>query len=125
MRRFFYAVRAALLDSFLPILLYMFVTIVTAVSVAMSVTWAVAIYTIVGSGLSCVAGGGLKSSLWWGDKSQKIAGPIIALVLMILAQWLSAGFSVQLLGYDLGGNLWSVIGFAVTFVFTNKKLTGA
>ena len=117
--------RVAVLDSFWPIYFYVIVSIITAVSAALDVSWTVGLYTIAGSGISVVAGGGLKASLWWGSKGQKIAGPIIAILLMILALWLSAGFSTQLFGYTLSGELWSMIGFAVTFVFTNKKLAGA
>jgi hypothetical protein len=53
--------------------------------------------------LYLVGGGGLKASLWWGDKTQKIGGSIFAVVLVCLAQWLSSGFSVHLFGYPLSG----------------------
>jgi hypothetical protein len=80
------------------------------------------IYTITASFLFLVAGGGLKASLWWGGKAQKIGGSIAALLLVALAQWLSSGFSVQFFGHHFSGGLWGWIGFAVCFVFANKKL---
>jgi hypothetical protein len=74
--------------------------------------------------LFLVAGGGLKASLWWGDKAQKIGGAVVAVLLAAFAQWLASGFSVQLFGHPLSGGLWGWIGFATCFVFATKKLAG-
>jgi hypothetical protein len=107
---------------FWPIYMYLIASLAIAGSAAYHVGWSTGLLTIAASSLFLVAGGGLKASLWWGDKAQKIGGSVVAVLLAALAQWLSSGFSVQLFGQPLSGELWGWIGFAVCFVFANKKL---
>jgi hypothetical protein len=107
---------------FWPIYMYLIASLAIAGSAAYHVGWSTGLLAIAASSLFLVAGGGLKASLWWGDKAQKIGGSVVAVLLAALAQWLSSGFSVQLFGQSLSGGLWGWIGFAVCFVFANKKL---
>jgi hypothetical protein len=107
---------------FWPIYVYLIASLAIAGSAAFNVGWWPGLYTIATSFLFLVAGGGLKASLWWGDKAQKIGGSVVAVLLAALAQWLSSGFSVQLFGHPLSGGLWGWVGFTVCFIFANKKL---
>jgi hypothetical protein len=106
---------------FWPIYIYLVASVTIAGSAAFNAGWTRALYVITTSSLFLVAGGGLKASLWWGDKGQKVGGSIVAFLLVGLAQWLSTGFSVQLFGYHLSGELWGWIGFAVCFVFAKSR----
>ena len=71
--------------------------------------------------LSFFAGGGLKGSLY-GTLGQKLAGGSIALVLMGVAHWLGAGFSVHIFGIDLTGTEWGWIGFIICLLLTPKRM---
>jgi hypothetical protein len=109
---------------FWPIYFYLIMSIAIAGSAAFNAGLAAGFYAIATSSLSLVAGGGLKASLWWGDKAQKIGGSIVALLLVALVQWLSDGFSVGLFGHSVSGGAWGWIGFAICFVFAGKRLAG-
>jgi hypothetical protein len=105
-----------------PIFIYIIGSLLVAISAGMSAGWKVAAWALATSTFAFVAGSGLKAALWWGDKSQKIAGTFIAATLMATAQWTSTGFSVQLSGNGLSGASWAWIGFVVCFVFTNRQM---
>lgn len=107
---------------FWPIYVYLIASVAIAVSAAAKVGWASSLCAVVVCFLCLIAGGGLKASLWWGDKAQKIGGSFVAALVMALAQWLAGGFSVWLFGRHLDGNLWGWIGFGIGLVFTNRKL---
>jgi hypothetical protein len=107
---------------FWPIFVYLLMSIAIAATAVSNAGWSAGLSAVATISLFLVAGGGLKASLWWGDKSQKIAGPIVAVLLVALAHWLSGGFAVHLFGYFRSGGLWGWIGFAICFVFANKKL---
>jgi hypothetical protein len=109
---------------FWPIFVYLIMSLAIAGSAAFKARWSVGLYTIGTSALFLVAGGGLKASLWWGDRTQKFGGLFVALVLAAVAQWLSSGFSVRLFGYSLSGGLWGWIGFAICFLFADRRLAG-
>jgi hypothetical protein len=108
-----------------PIYAYLIVSVAVAVSAAAKAGWAPGLYAVVVSFLCLVAGGGLKASLWWGDKAQKIGGAVVAALVVALAQWLAGGFSVLLIGHHLDGSLWGWIGFGIGLVFTNRKLAAS
>lgn len=72
--------------AFLPILAYFFASVAIAGSVGFTAGSRIGVYAIITSVLSLIAGGGLKASLWWGERRQKIAGPVIALLIMAVAQ---------------------------------------
>jgi hypothetical protein len=107
---------------FWPIFLYLIASIVVAISAGGKAGIETGIFVFLASALALIAGGGLKASIWYGDRGQKIAGPIIAAAIMGVSLWAARGFSVQLFGYYLSGTLWSIIGATVCFVFANKKL---
>jgi hypothetical protein len=107
---------------FWPIYVYVVMSLMIALSAWSNSGFSVGLSAIGTSTLSLIAGGGLKAALWWGDKAQKIAAPIIAAIVMALVYWISHGFEVQLFGYVIAGALWGFIGFIICFVFTNKKL---
>lgn len=71
--------------------------------------------------LSFFAGAGLKGSLY-GTRGQKIAGASAALVLMGIAHWFGAGFSVRILGNNLTGTEWGWIGFVICLLLTPRML---
>jgi hypothetical protein len=107
---------------FWPIFIYIILSVIIAGSALLKVGFGVGFYAFAASALALVAGGGLKASLWYGDKAQKIAGPIIATVIMAVALWLASGFSAQLFGYAVSGTMWCIVGAAVCFIFVNRKL---
>lgn len=107
---------------FLPIFVYVILSVIIIVSAAMNASLGVGFYALSASVLALAAGGGLKASLWYGDKTQKIAGPFIAALILVVALWLATGFSATLFGYAISGPLWVVIGAVVCFVFVNRKL---
>jgi len=109
---------------FWPIYIYLILSTATAVSAVFNASWSVGIFIITGSFFFLAAGGELKASLWWGDKVQKIGGCFIALLLVVLSQWLLSGFSVQLAGYHVSAVSWGWIGFVICFVFADKALAG-
>ena len=105
-----------------PILIYVWFTFFIAISAVYNAGWAAGFYAFATSLIFIVVGASVKASVWWGDRAQKIGSPIVALLPLALAQWLSSGFSAQMFGYHLTGSLWGWIGFAICFVFTNKRL---
>jgi hypothetical protein len=107
---------------FWPIYIYLIASILLAGSALFKVGWVPALCTAAASMLALTAGGGLKASIRWGDKAQKIGGSVVAILIVGLAQWLSTGFSVWLFGDHIGGDVWCWIGFAVGLIFTSKKL---
>jgi len=107
---------------FWPISIYLLLSLAIALTGWLDAGFTVGLSAIGTSVLSISAGGGLKASLLWGDKAQKIGGPLIAAIVMALALWISRGFSVQLSGYILSGTMWGWIGFVICFVFASKKL---
>jgi hypothetical protein len=50
-----------------------------------------------------VAIAGLKWGVLKGDREQKIGVPLVAILLLAFAYWLSTGVSIQLFGYNLSG----------------------
>lgn len=109
---------------FWPIFIYLIASVAIAGSAAFNVGWKVGLFAITTSVLSLIAGAGLKASLWWGDKIQKIGGPIVAFLLVLVAQWLARGFSAHVFGNLVSGGLWGWVGFAICFAFTGRKLAG-
>jgi hypothetical protein len=97
------------------------ITIYLFLSVAIAVT-AIKVGVLVGlsafgaSFLAVVAAGGLKFGLFLGDRAQKIGVPIVAVLLLTFAYWLSGGFSVHLFGVALSGEAWAIIGGLVGLV---------
>jgi hypothetical protein len=115
---------------FWPIHIYIVLSVVIAGSAAFNERWAAALYAIATSSLFLIAGVRLKQILFyqdWGKGAGRtrdiaIAGIIASIAAVLLAKWLSTGFSAQLFGYSLSGGLWGWIGFATCFLFADKKL---
>lgn len=122
--RIWSALKPVVWDSFWPIYLYVIMSVVIAGSAAVKVGWTPAFCTIIASFLSLVSGGGLKASVLWRGKAQKIGGFVIALVILGLAQWSAEGFSVGFFGNQLSGDLWCWTGFVIGLIFTSRKLAG-
>jgi hypothetical protein len=95
---------------------------------AIAITGAIKAGVLVGlsafgaSFLAVVAAGGLKFGLFWGDRAQKIGVPIVAVLLLTFAYWLSGGFSARLFGVGLSGEAWAIIGALVGFVCVNRGM---
>lgn len=109
---------------FWPIYVYVIASLAIAGSAAVNAGWGPAVYAITTSSLFLAAGGGWKASLWWGDDAQKIGGTVVAALIVVLAQWLSSGFSVGLFGHAMSGTAWGWAGFILCFVFATRKLAG-
>jgi hypothetical protein len=108
-----------------PIYVYLVATVLVAGSAAIKVGWAPGLYAALVGILSFIAGGGLKASVLWGSRAQKIGGTFVAGLIVVLAQWLSSGFSVRLFHYQLDGSMWGWIGFGVGLIFTSRDLAAA
>lgn len=106
---------------FWPIFIYLMASIAIAISAGMNAGLWVALHAAGGSLLALTAGGGLRASLR-GDKSQKIGGSVIALVILGLALWASEGFSATLFGISISGPIWAAVGFVVCLVFADRNL---
>jgi hypothetical protein len=100
---------------------YFFLTIGVAISAFFHAGTA-GLYVFIASFLFLVAGGGIKSMVLYGDRNQKIAGPIVGLLVGALAYWLSTGFSVQLFGIYMSAAVWGAIGFLIAIVFAPRRL---
>jgi hypothetical protein len=72
--------------------------------------------------LALVAAGGLKFGILWGDRAQKIGVPLVACVLLVLAFWLSSGFSVELFGYQLSGLMWAAAGAVIGLLCVDRAM---
>jgi hypothetical protein len=107
---------------FWPIFIYVVASAAIAITAGMGAGFWVALHVGGGSLLALSAGGGLRASLR-GDRTQKIAGSLIALGILGLALWVSEGFSARLFGIYISGPIWAAIGFVVCLVFADKKLT--
>ncbi len=122
MSRFGTAMRGAVLDTFWPIYIYFICSIIMALGLLFRGEVKFALCLFGTSMLSLTAAGGLKFGLLWGDKSQRIGVPIVALLIFAIAYWLSAGFSVQLFGHYISGLTWGIIGAAIGLLFINRKM---
>jgi hypothetical protein len=101
---------------------YFFASIAIAVSAWSNGGWTAGLSAFGTGAVSLVAGGGLKASLWWGDKAQKIGGLVIATILMALSSYFMAPrFSVHLFDFTATGQEWGWLGAAICFLFTDKK----
>jgi|SRR5215467_2326874 len=85
------------------ITIYLFLSVAIAIAGAMKAGVVVGLSAFGGSFVAVVSAGGLKFGLFWGDRAQKIGIPIIAVLLLTFAYWLSGGFSAQLFGVTLSG----------------------
>src|SRR3984893_8001182 len=103
--------------------LYVIMSVVVSVSAAFHVGIAAGVYAVLTIAIALIAGGGLKATLFWGNTVQKIGGPVVTVLLVILAHWLSAGFSVGLFSYRFTGAEWGVIGFVIAFLWANQRIT--
>jgi hypothetical protein len=108
---------------FWAIFIYVIVSATIAISAGIHAGIWVGLHAAGGSFLALTAGGGLRASLR-GDRTQKIVGTLIAIVILGLALWISTGFSATLFGVHINGPIWAAIGFVVCLVFADKKLTG-
>jgi hypothetical protein len=108
-----------------PIIIYALLSLVIAGSAAFNAGAWPGICALLTSGLVLAAAGGLKGTLLWGETAfAKFGGCVFATVLLGTAYWLSTSFSAQLFGLPLSGTAWGAIGFAVCFIFADRKLTG-
>ena len=102
--------------------LYVIMSVVVSLSAAFHVGIAAGVYAVLTITLALIAGGGLKATLFWGNTVQKIGGPVAAALLVILAYWLSGGFSVGLFSYRFTGAEWGAMGFVIAFLWTNQRI---
>jgi len=107
---------------FWPIFIYFIISIILAVASFFRTGTSVALCLFGTSMISLVAAGGLKFGILWGDRAQKIGVPLVAILLLGFAYWLSSGFSVQIFGYQLSGLTWGIIGAVIGLIFVDRKL---
>ncbi len=104
------------------ITIYLFLSAAIAITGAMKAGVLVGLSAFGASFIAVVAAGGLKFGLLWGDRAQKIGVPIVAMLLLTFAYWLSGGFSAQLFGVALSGEAWAIIGGLVGLVCVNRDM---
>ena len=102
--------------------LYVIMSVVVSVSAAFHVGVAAGLYAVLTIAVALIAGSVLKAALFWGDMVQRIGGPVVAALLVILAYWLSGGFSVGLFSYRFTGAEWGAIGFVIAFLWANQRI---
>jgi hypothetical protein len=102
--------------------LYVIMSVVVSVSAAFHVGPAAGAYAVLTIAVALIAGGGLKATLFWGSTAQKIGGPVVTALRVILAYWLSGGFSVGLFSYRFTGAEWGAIGFVIAFLWANQRI---
>ena len=89
---------------------------------AIQVGWPTALSLLGSSILSAFAGSGLRGSLYSGP-GPIIAGLSMAVIFMVIAQWLGRMYSVGLFENQFSGEAWSLFGFIIGFVCTSKKFS--
>jgi hypothetical protein len=102
--------------------LYVIMSVVVSVSAAFHIGIAAGVYAVLTIALALIAGTGLKATLFWGNTVHKIGGPVVTALLVILAYWLSSGFSVGLFSYRFTGAEWGAIGFVIAFLWANQRI---
>ena len=102
--------------------LYVIMSVVVSVSAAFHVGVAAGVCAVLTIAIGLTAGGGLKATLFWGNTVQRIGGPVVTALLVILAYWLSGGFSVGLFSYSFTGAEWGAIGFLIAFLWANQRV---
>ncbi len=122
MDRFIVALFSVLRDRFWPIYMYLAASFVLTLGALIDNEIHVALCLGGTSFISLIAAGGLKFGILWGDRAQKIAVPLVALLLFAFAYWLSPGFYVQLWGHRLSGLTWGLIGVLVEIVFCDRNM---
>ena len=101
---------------------YVIMSVVISVSAAFHIGIAAGVYAVLTIALALIAGAGLKATLFWGRTVHKIAGPVVAALLVLLAYWLSGGFSAGLFSYRFTGAEWGAIGFVMAFLSANQRI---
>jgi len=66
--------------------------------------------------IPCIATVGMKWGILLGDRQQKVAVPLVTLLLLAFAYWLSRSVSLQVFGYRLSGLVVVMIGAFVGLV---------
>lgn len=94
---------------------YQILSLVVVISIVLKGEFVRALCAVGTVELSVMAGGGMKWAFFHGSKDQKIVCPIIAILLIAVAQWLSTSFSVHFFGIHLSGAEWGWIGLAIGF----------
>src|SRR5438094_756494 len=98
--------------------IYWITSLVISVT-AFTAGWRAALSAAGTSLLSIIAGAGLRGS-FYGTKPQKVAGFVLAAILISIAYWLGQEFSAHLFGFDLTGAEWGLLGFVICLLFTPK-----
>ena len=102
--------------------LYLIMSVVISLSAAFHIGIAAGLYAVLTIALALIAGTGLKATLFWGHTVHRIGGPVVAALLVILAYWLSGGFSAGLFSYRFTGAEWGAIGFVIAFLWANQRI---
>jgi len=82
--------------------------------------WKVGLIMIISSFIASLAGASGKWGLFYGSKGQKIFMPILALLLLALATWLTRNIFVTKAAVPLMWWIW--IGFGIGAIFANKRM---
>lgn len=59
--------------------------------------------------IPCIAVAGMRWGIVRGDNQQRIGVPVVAVLLLLFAYWLSTGVSLQLFGYRISGLAFGLI----------------
>ena len=102
--------------------LYLIMSVVISLSAAFHIGIAAGLYAVLTIALALIAGTGLKATLFWGHTVHRIGGPVVAALLVILAYWLSGGFSAGLFSYRFTGAEWGAIWFVMAFLWANQRI---
>lgn len=107
--------------------IYMMMTVVMGISALSKGAIYAGIAGTVGPTLCWYAASGLKGSLMVGDSSQKLGGITGAIILLTVGLGIvyHSGYWIGLWGYSFTGVTWCIVGFAVGWISTTRKMAAA
>ncbi len=107
--------------------IYMLLTVLMGISALAKGAIYPGIAGIIGPSLCWYAASGLKGSLMVGDRSQKLGGITGAIILLTVGLGIvyHSGYWIGLWGHPLSGITWCVVGFAVGWISTTRKMAVA
>jgi hypothetical protein len=109
------------------IILYVFASIVIAVTAAIYAGWVAGLSAIGASLIALFASTSLRTEISTTPKSGaahdlRWAGIISTIIALAFAWWLSRYFGVQLFGYFISGTIWAAAGAVIGFATARRTI---
>jgi hypothetical protein len=109
------------------IMIYLTMTVLMGISALVKGAIYPGIAGIVGPSLCWFAASGLRGSLMVGDRAQKLGGIAATILFSILGVGIvyHSGYWIGLWGHPFSGVTWCIVGFAVGWFSTTRKMAAA